>query len=94
VRGYAQQFESLGRIAGQIAQLWVLGLPMSELQREPQEIMKLTVDAVNAAAKKYATPSRASLLLVGDIAKIDAGVRSLKAGDVFLLDDEGKPVKK
>ena len=34
VRGYAQQFESLGRITGQIANLWVLGLPMTELQRE------------------------------------------------------------
>ncbi len=79
VRGYAQQFESLGRIAGQIAQFWVLGLPMSELQREPEETMKLTVEAVNAAAKKYATPSRASLLLVGDIAKIDAG-RSIVEG--------------
>jgi predicted Zn-dependent peptidase len=67
---------------------------MSELQREPEEIMKVTLEAVNAAAKKYATPSRATLLLVGDIAKIDAAVRSLKAGDVFVLDDEGKPVKK
>jgi zinc protease len=94
VRGYAQQFESLGRIAGQIAQFWVLGLPMSELQREPEETLKLTVDAVNAAAKKYATPSKASLLLVGDVAKIEPGVRSLKVGEVVVLDDEGRPASR
>jgi zinc protease len=94
VRGYAQQFESLGRIAGQIAQYWGLGLPMSELQREPQEISKMTLDVVNAAATKYAVPSHATLLLVGDAAKIEEAVRSLNLGDVITLDVEGKPVKK
>jgi zinc protease len=93
VRGYAQQFESLGRIAGQIAQYWALGLPMSELQREPEETMKPSLDAVNAAAKKYAVPSRASLLLVGDAAKIEQGLRSLNIGEIVILDVEGKPVK-
>ncbi|HJU54437.1 MAG TPA: pitrilysin family protein, partial [Pyrinomonadaceae bacterium] len=34
IRGYAQQFESVGRIADQIGNLWAYGLPMSELQRE------------------------------------------------------------
>ena len=33
VRGYAQQFEALGRIDEQIADLWVAGLPMTELQK-------------------------------------------------------------
>ena len=94
VRGYAQQFESLGRIAGQIAQLWALGLPLSELQREPEETMKMTLEAVNAAAKKYAVPSKASLLLVGDASKIESGVRSLNLGEIVFLDAEGKPVKK
>ena len=94
VRGYAQQFESLGRIAGQIAQLWALGLPLSELQREPEETMKMTLEAVNAAAKKYAVPSKASLLLVGDASKIESGVRSLNLGEIVVLDAEGKPVKK
>ncbi len=94
VRGYAQQFESLGRIAGQVAQYWALGLPMSEIQREPEEIGKMTLEAVNGAAKKYAVPSRASLLLVGDAAKIEEGVRSLNLGEVVTLDVEGKPIKK
>ena len=94
VRGYAQQFESLGRIASQIAQLWALGLPLSELQREPEETMKMTLEAVNAAAKKYALPSKASLLLVGDASKIESGVRSLNLGEIVFLDAEGKPVKK
>ena len=42
-RGYAQQFESLGRIDEQIADLWASGLPMTELQREYDDTVKATL---------------------------------------------------
>ena len=38
VRGFAQQFESVGRVAGIVADLWSYGLPMSDLQKEPDEL--------------------------------------------------------
>lgn len=66
---------------------------MSDLQREPAELEKVTLASVNATAEKYATPSRTTLLLVGDAPKIDSGVRDLKLGEVVLLDVEGRPVK-
>jgi zinc protease len=92
IRGYAQQFESVGRIADQVAALWASGLPMTELQREPTELERATLAAVNAAAQKYAAPTGATLLLVGDLSKIEAGIRGLNLGDVVILDAEGKPV--
>ena len=92
VRGYAQQFESLGRIAQQIADLWALGLPMAELQRESEETQKVTLEAARAAAQKYAVPGRSTVLLVGDRSKIEAGIRETKLGDVVILDAEGRPV--
>jgi zinc protease len=92
IRGYAQQFESVGRIADQVASLWAAGLPMAELQREPTELERATLAAVNAAAQKYAAPAGATLLLVGDLSKIEAGIRGLNLGDVVILDVEGKPV--
>lgn len=91
VRGYSQQFESVGQVAGNIEQLWALGLPMTELQREPDELNKASLAAVNAAAQKYAKTSGATLLLVGDLAKIESGVRELNLGDVVVLDPEGNP---
>jgi zinc protease len=90
-RGYAQQFESYSRVAGQIADLWAIGLPMTELQREYDETVKATLDATLAASKKYARPERASIVLVGDRRTIEAGLRELKLGDVVILDSEGKP---
>jgi zinc protease len=93
VRGYAQQFESMDRVAGQIQELWSLGLPMSELQREPDELEKATLNSVNAVAQTYAKPSGATLLLVGDLS-IEAGVRELNLGEIVLLDVEGNPETK
>jgi zinc protease len=94
VRGYSQQFESLSRVSGQIATLWSQGLPMTELQREVDVTGASTMEQVAAASKKYVDPSKVSLLLVGDLGKIEQGVRSLNLGEVVILDVEGKPVKK
>jgi zinc protease len=94
VRGYAQQFESLQRIAQQVAELWGSGLPMSELQREVDVTSQMEMAAVAAAAKRYALPDRSTLLLVGDLSKIEPEIRSLNLGEIVVLDAEGKPVAK
>jgi len=94
IRGYAQQFESLSRMADQIANLWAYGLPMSELQRETTELERAPLSAVNAAAQKYAAVGGVTTLLVGDRSKIEAGIRELKIGEIVILDAEGKPIGK
>ena len=91
-RGYAQQFESLSRITNQIGNLWALGLPMTELQREYDAANALTLDQVLAAERKYVKTDSASLLHVGDRSKIEAGLKSLNLGEIVLLDSEGKQV--
>ena len=67
VRGYAQQFESLGRIAQQVAQY--LG-PRAADERSssasPKKPEKDTRSGERAAAQEVRGALRASLLLVGD----------------------------
>lgn len=94
IRGYAQQFESYGRIAQQITDLWTSGLPMTDLQKETDELAKLQLANVNSVAAKYAAPTGTSILLVGDLAQIEAGIRELNLGEVVILDSEGNVVKK
>lgn len=94
IRGYAQQFEGYQRIAQQIADLWIAGLPLSTLQTEPNELAKIQLTRANAAAAKYAAPAGASLLLVGDLSKIEAGIRELNLGEIVILDVEGRPVSR
>ncbi len=93
-RGYAQQFETLGRINQQIADLWASELPMSELQREYDDTVKATLAETNAAARKYARPEKAAFVLVGDYAKIGPGLKELTLGEIVLVDTEGRPVQK
>ncbi|MGH6610455.1 MAG: M16 family metallopeptidase [Burkholderiaceae bacterium] len=93
VRGYAQEFRTMNQIVGQIAYLWTLGLPMTELQRVTEETQRADLATVNQAARKYAVPGKATLLLIGDYAKIAPGLRELDLGKITVLDAEGKPVQ-
>jgi zinc protease len=94
IRGYAQQFEAYGRVAGQVVSLWIDGLPMTDLQKETDQMAILKLARVNQVLGKYANPAGANLLLVGDLSKIEQGVRDLNLGEVIILDNEGNPVKK
>jgi len=94
IRGYAQQFEAVGQVANQITALWAAELPMTDLEREPGELAKTALTSVNALMQKYSASAGVTLLLVGDLAKIEAGIRELNLGEVVVLDVEGKPVRK
>jgi zinc protease len=89
-RGYSQAFESYGRVAGQVVDLWVEHLPVTELQRVYDGTVKSSLDQTLTVAKKYAQLDHAMLLLVGDRAKIEPGLRELGLGPVVILDDEGR----
>jgi zinc protease len=94
VRGYAQQFEALGRIDQQIADLWIAGLPMTDLQKDYDETGKVTRAAAQSAAEKYAKPDKAFFVLIGDRAKIEPGLRELNVGEIVVMDPEGGPAGK
>lgn len=91
VRGYAQEFEAYQQVAGTIAQLWSWGLPMSELQAQSDRLAGVTLDAARAAAARYAKPEASAIVVVGDRATIEPSLRELKAGEIVVIDDEGKP---
>jgi zinc protease len=93
IRGFAQQFESVGRLAGIVTDLWSFGLPMTDLQKEPEELAKATNATVNASAQRYANIQNSMLLLVGDRSKIESPVRELNLGDVVVIDDKGGTIR-
>ncbi len=92
VRGFAQQFESLGRIAGIVIELWSYGLPISDLQKEPDQFASATTATVNSVVQRYANVENSMLLLVGDRSRIESPIRELNLGEVVIIDDEGKPI--
>jgi zinc protease len=64
---------------------------MDELQRISDGTAKTTLAETLATARRWANPSQAILLLVGDLRKIRPGVEELGLGEIVVLDVEGKP---
>jgi predicted Zn-dependent peptidase len=78
IRALPEQFETLDSAAGTIASNWAQGLSVSDLQAFNDRLGTLTVEEVNAAARKYARPDQAFFLLVGDREKIGPQLAELK----------------
>jgi zinc protease len=75
IRSLPEQLETLGSAAGTIASIWSWGMPISELQRFPQRLASVSLDEVNAVARKYARTDQAFFVLVGDRQKIEPQLR-------------------
>lgn len=92
VDGYAMEFETLDQIVRQIADLVTYGLPLTELEAWPARIGALSLDQVNAAARKYLHPDRLAIVVVGDKAAIRADLEKLNLGPVVEVDEQGRLV--
>lgn len=90
-RGYAQQFESLSRIVGQVAELWLYGLPLDVWQEELQAIERTTLDEVNAAASRHVRLSDSIMVIVGDRSKIGTQLSDAGISEVTVVDVAGRP---
>jgi zinc protease len=91
IRGYAQRFESNGQVANELGTLFVYGLPFAALGQYESAIDATTPEQIAAVARKYIDPQKTIILVVGDRAKIEEGVRSLNLGKVVVITPEGKP---
>ena len=89
IRGYAQRFESLRRIAGSIGGLWSSGRPMTDLRDAVENLRSVTLEEVRSAAGKYLDVRRAGFLLVGDRSSIESQLadRGLATPEVLNPED-------
>jgi len=80
--GYPGNFQTTGQIAGALAELVTYGLPDTYLNDYIKNILLVTKEQVHAAAQKYIDPAKVAIVVVGDRAKIEAGIRALHLGEV------------
>jgi zinc protease len=92
VRGYAQRYETLAQIAGEIAELEGFDLPMEELAGYTSHIEAVSLDHLEAAAGKYIPTKDFVLVVVGDLHQVEPGIGSLDLDEVIRVDAEGNPV--
>jgi predicted Zn-dependent peptidase len=82
--GLADAFETTGQVLGRVDDLQTFGLPLDYYDSYAAGIMAVTADDVQRVAKQYVTPDRISVVVVGDVQKIRAGIEALDIGPVSL----------
>ncbi|MCI0421465.1 MAG: insulinase family protein, partial [Acidobacteria bacterium] len=92
-RGFAQRFETLGRLVDQVVDVVSFDLPLEDIQRYPQAIHEVSLVQAREAARQYLTPDNAVAVIVGDLKQIEQPIRDLNLGEVSILDARGKPVR-
>ena len=84
--GIPGDFESTGQIAGQITSLAVFNLPLAWLQEYVTRIDAVTAEDIQRVARRLIPVNNATIVIVGDLARIRAGVEALNLGPVSVLD--------
>jgi predicted Zn-dependent peptidase len=78
-------FETLRGLAGQLTDLAVFELPESFFAEYVPKIQAVSGAAAQAAARKYIVPDTLAIVVVGDLSKIEAGIRAAKFAPVQVL---------
>ena len=68
------------------------GQPFTYWNGYVQNVMQVTRTDVQRVARKYLDPSRMTIVVVGDLAKIRSGIESANLGPVELRDIQGRPM--
>ncbi len=86
------EFETLGSLSGSIGQIVRFGLPDDYFETYSGKVRALNTASVEDVAKSVLRPDDMVWVVVGDRAKIEAGVRSLNLGALSVIDSEGHEV--
>ena len=57
-----------------------------------QKVLSATPDTANEIAKKYIQPGHLVWIVVGDMSKVESGIRELNIGEVHKIDADGNPL--
>ena len=92
VRGFAQRFETVGRVADQMSELFAYDLPLETLARLPRGRRFGAARTGTGRGARLPGPARLLVVVVGDLKQLEDPVRQLDLGPVEIVDPGGKPV--
>ncbi|MDZ4674728.1 MAG: pitrilysin family protein [Gemmatimonadota bacterium] len=85
VLGALGNYETTGQVAGQLATALSFGMTLEQVPAELAAIQKLTAADVQRAARQHLDPARLTVVVVGDLSKIRAGIEALRLGPVTIV---------
>jgi zinc protease len=86
-------FETVQQLSGAYGNILQFDLPEDYYNTFTQKAMALTPDSANEIAKKYILPDHLVWVVVGDMSKVESGIRELNLGEVHKIDADGNPVQ-
>ena len=86
-------FETVQQLSGAYSTILQYGLPEDYFNTFTQRTMALTPDIANEIAKKYILPEHLLWVVVGDMSKVEAGIRELNLGEVHKINTDGDQVQ-
>ncbi len=86
-------FESTQQLSGAYSNILQYGLPDDYYNTFTQKVLAVTPNTANEIAQKYIQPGHLLWIVVGDMSKVEAGIRELNIGEVHKIDAEGNPVQ-
>jgi zinc protease len=94
VRQLPGQFETSGAVLGALTEIKQFGYADDYVRTMRQRVEAQSEADISKAAKQYFNPSALTWVVIGDLSKIEAGIRALNLGEVQILDADGNPVGK
>lgn len=79
------EWETMAAVAGTLRSIVTYGLDDRYYDTYPAKVRALTLDRIPAAAAEVVHPDQLVWVIVGDLAKIEAGVRELNLGEVKVI---------
>jgi zinc protease len=90
--GLPGEFETVGQLSNAYAAILQYHLPEDYYNTYTAKALAATPAQIDALAKRLILPKQLVWIVVGDMSKIEAGIRALNLGEVRRIDADGKPL--
>jgi zinc protease len=92
VQSLPASFEPVVGLNGNIATIYLQGLPEDYYQQFAKAVNAVTKEDFVRVARQYIDPDKLAIIVVGDRAKIEGPLAALKIGPIVRLDVNGDPL--
>ncbi|MCZ6486268.1 MAG: pitrilysin family protein [Acidobacteria bacterium] len=86
-------WETIAAVGNSIADVVRYGLPDDHYETYPEKLRNLKLAQVSEAAQRLIHADRLIWVIVGDLAKIEKGIRELNLGEIYRVDADGNPAQ-
>ncbi len=88
-RGYPREFETISQIASKLSEIVTYDLPKNYFNQFIPAVEAVDAKGLMGAMEKHLHPDSLLIVVVGDVEKIEPGIRELNLGKIHHLDAKG-----